>query len=83
MARQRPTRPLLWSLLIAFASVLAVTFSGIAYSNYVARENNRKWCSVLITIDDAYAEALKNPNISPSGRRIGEEFHRLRVQFGC
>ena len=75
--------PLLWSLLIAFVSVLAVTISGIVYTNYVARENNRQWCSVLIAIDQAYEQVRDNPNASAAGKHIAEEFHRLRLEFHC
>lgn len=79
---KKPT-PLLWSLLIAFISVLAVTFSGIVYTNYVAKQNNRQWCDVLITIDEAYEQVRNNPNTSPVGRNIAEQFHKLRIDFGC
>lgn len=73
----------LWLILAVLLSSLAVTISGIIYTGYVARESNRKWCAALIAVDDAYAQALNNPNITPAARHIGEEYHRLRIDFGC
>lgn len=83
MAAPKRPAPLLWMLLIVTASILAVTISGIIYTNYVARQNNRQWCAVLKSIDDAYEPVANNPNASPAGKHIADEFHRLRVEFSC
>lgn len=78
--RNRPARPVIWSLMISFASMLVISLAGIVYTGYVQGENNKQWCKTLIAIDDAYSQA----NItSPAGRHIAEEFHNLRVEFGC
>lgn len=81
--RKPVSSPVIYALIMVFVSVVVVSLAGIWYTDHVARQNNQKWCALLITVDNAYAEALKNPNISPSGRRIGEEFHRLRIEFRC
>lgn len=72
-----------WGLLISYVSAFLVGLAAIQYANYVNNHNNQRWCSVLVAIDDAYADASNNPNISKAGRHIGEEFHRLRIEFQC
>lgn len=69
-----------WALAVLFVSVLAVGVNSIVYSDHVARMNNRQWCDVVSTLDDAYRA---QPPSSLTGRRLAVEMHALRVRFGC
>lgn len=78
--RDRPVRGVIYSLIIAFVTVVVVSILGIFYTGMVANDNNRKWCRALIAIDDAYSES----NVTtPAGKRIAEEFRMLRHEFEC
>lgn len=70
-------------LIFAYVSIVAVILAGVLYVHYVNTRNDRRWCKVLIAIDEAYDQARSNPNTSPAGRHIAEEFHKLRIDFGC
>lgn len=76
-------RSILLSVVFSYVCAVALVAASLVYSAHVEKQNDQRWCSVLIAIDDAYAEATNNPNVSRSGRHIGEEFHRLRIEFGC
>lgn len=84
-----PRRPApLWYVLVAvLASSLLVSVAGIGYTNYVdgqreraEREQDRKWCALLVDLDGAYASATPQTEL---GKRIAAAIHELRVGFGC
>lgn len=85
MPRHQPgiSRGALYGLLIVYVCMVAVVVTGLLYTNWVSRENNRQWCDVLISIDDAYKGVSNNPTATPAGKHIAEEFHRLREKFEC
>lgn len=74
------TRGAAYGLVIAYICVFVVAGLSIWYSNHTNQENNKKWCHVLIAIDDAYKES--NPQ-TVIGKRIAEEFHQQRIDFKC
>ncbi len=43
-------------------------------------KNDRKWCSLLITMDDAYQSSTPS---SPVGVRVALAIHTLRNDLGC
>jgi hypothetical protein len=64
------------------ALVLAVVLGGLEiwYSNHVARESNRAWCSLIDTLDDTYRQ---QPPTTPTGEQVAAEVHALRLRLGC
>lgn len=44
------------------------------------READRRWCELLITLDDAYGAT---PPQSSTGQRLAADVHNLRVDLGC
>lgn len=89
MDKKKPEHPpgisrgALRGLIFAYVSIVAIILTGVLYVNYVNSRNDRRWCKVLIAIDEAYDQARNNPNTSPAGKHIAEEFHRLRIEFEC
>lgn len=81
----------LYSVLTAALSSIAMGIVAIEYANYVnARsqeaaalaldESQRKWCEIVRTLDDAYKAT---PPQTPAGKHLAEEFARLRIDFHC
>ena len=74
-----------WRNLVMFVVTLFVfTVSGIYYANWkaerTAREGERRWCSLLGTMDSAYQEA---PPSTPTGRKLAADIHELHEGFQC
>lgn len=69
-----------YSLLAIFTSMLALTVVSLTYSNYVADETGRKWCSLVLTLDDIYTHT---PPQTPAGQQVAKEIHDLRVNLKC
>lgn len=82
----------MWYLLAACAlSMLFVFIGGVFYTRSVDQkraaferaarmEADRRWCSVLNTLDKAYSS---NTPTTELGRQVAESIHRLSVEFGC
>lgn len=74
------TKGAAYGLVVAYVCVIVVAIISALYSNHLAVENNKKWCHVLVAIDDAYKDA----NVTSSaGKHIAEEFHQQRLDFKC
>jgi hypothetical protein len=69
-----------YPLLAVFISVLALSISGVLYTNHVARESERKWCGMMVGLDEAYKETPPN---TATGRNIAREIRYLRESFDC
>lgn len=77
-----------WYLLLAIVvSMLALAVAGVIYTNYsikrqnaTERENDRRWCALLSTLDGAYSSA---PPQTETGRRVAAAIHDLRIELGC
>jgi len=74
------SRGALYGLIATYVSSILMVAVAIWYANYVDRQSNRQWCELIVSIDDAYSGA---PATNPSGKKVAEEFHRLRTQFAC
>jgi hypothetical protein len=64
-------------VILGFGLALGLT---IGYVAKKSRDDDRRWCSLLVNLDDAYQQ---NPPTSPVGRQIAADMHNLRVGFGC
>lgn len=65
--------------------------AGYFYTNHVDRkraayeksariEADRRWCSVLTTLDSAYQSKMPTTEL---GRQIADAMHNLTIEFGC
>ena len=70
-----------WQVLVA-CLLAAVVSAGtaMAYANRVARQSERQWCGLVVTLDDAYTES---PPQTPAGIKIARDVALLRARFGC
>lgn len=76
---QRLRRGWQW-LAVSFVCAFLAAGLSMAYANRVARESERKWCNIVSTMDDSYAQT---PPQTPAGRRIAADIAKLRTEFGC
>lgn len=79
--------PRWYGLVGMLISTLLLALSGFLYVNYqqasaqkAERENDRRWCQLLITLDQAYSTS---PPTSELGRRVALAIHSLRTELGC
>jgi hypothetical protein len=81
-----------YALLVSFLACVVIALASVAYANHVQRqaerraelvriESDRRWCSLLGELDSAYS-VPPGPS-TELGRRVAQEIHRLRVEFGC
>ena len=69
-----------YAMTVTFVVTIAFAATSVIYTNKVARENQRQWCGVVTTMDDAYRQT---PPQTPAGRKIATDIAQLRVEFGC
>ncbi len=85
------TRPLStprWlGLLVIFLSVAGLTVAGVTYTGFVdhrreaaEREADRRWCVLLVTLDEAYSSGTPSTEL---GRKVAAAVHTLRVDLDC
>ncbi len=72
------------SYLCAALLTVAGTLISVSISERNAREtdaeSNRKWCVLLVSIDDVYQET---PPTTATGRNFAAGIHQLRTDFSC
>ena len=71
----------MYMLVAILLSSLVTATAALAVSRHEQAENDRRWCSLLGDLDSAY-QAPPRPT-TPTGRKVADEIHRLRVGFGC
>jgi hypothetical protein len=82
-----------YKIAVAVAVLVALVSapSAMFYANRVARQaeqrarqesldNDRKWCSVVETIDGSYREA---PPVTPTGKNLASAIRELRSSLPC
>lgn len=70
-----------WYLLAAiYVSMFALTVANVFYTNRVAETNARKWCALLVTLDETYQRQA--PQTAP-GRQVAADIHQLRTDIRC
>jgi hypothetical protein len=67
-------------MVVSFVCAFLAAAAAMLYANRVAAESERKWCGVVVTLDDAYRVT---PPQTPTGRQIAADVRRLRGEFGC
>lgn len=74
-------RNLLWTVLMCLASTIVMVAVSIVYTGYTSRQNNRQWCDLMTTLDEAYA-GPEQPQ-TPLGRKVAKAISELRDSFEC
>jgi hypothetical protein len=73
-------QPVWYSLFAVVTSCLLVGLFAVVYARHESHEANRKWCKLVVTLDDAYR---RTPPSTESGKRVAAEIHNLRSEFQC
>lgn len=63
--------------MVLLAAVL-LAGAGIAYTGYVQRQSDQRWCDLLATLDQP-----GRPPTTERGQEIQREIHDLRTELGC
>jgi hypothetical protein len=74
------TRQSAYMLIVIFVSALAASMSAVLYAGHVDRESNKKWCNLVVRLDDTYRTQIPTSQL---GRDIANEFKQLRQDFDC
>lgn len=70
-----------YAVVVAFIACAAIAFASVAYSSHVQRETDKKWCTLMVTLDEAYSGAQKPT--TPLGQRVAAAIHDLRTDLDC
>jgi hypothetical protein len=68
------------TMLLIGASNVAYTNSAVARQREQQRENDRRWCALLVPLDEAYRAT---PPGTQTGRDVAAAIHTQRVAFHC
>lgn len=80
MSTQRLARPGWYWWAAMLASSLTTGAVALVVAIHVNQESDRKWCSVVSTLDDAWAES---PPTTTSGRNLAHDIADLRRRLEC
>lgn len=73
-------RPSIYWWVALLLSSLTTGFVAIVIAQRSNAEGQRKWCQVVVTLDDAYRE---KPPTTESGRNFAGSIAQLRHDLGC
>lgn len=88
MARELTMLRMVLTITVSF---LILVVAGLLYTNFVQhqsetrfqdsiRQSEQRWCAIVGLFDDTYRS---NPPTTPTGRRVADLMHELRVDFRC
>ena len=77
-----------WVVLVTVVlSMMGLAVTGVSYTSYVdseresaERDADRRWCQLLVTLDEAYSTV---PPASEIGHRVAGAIHTLRIELDC
>jgi hypothetical protein len=69
-----------YALTAVFLTLMLAVALNVIYTNRVAAQSNKQWCSIIVTLDNSYR---KTPPASETGKKIASDMHRLRDEFKC
>lgn len=78
-ASHRPRRDW-YERLVLVASSLVLAVGAVLIALHVNSESDRKWCSVVETIDSSYRES---PPQTPTGKKLAADMAELRRSLHC
>jgi hypothetical protein len=78
--RRAVIRPTIYWWIALLLSSLTTGWSRSWWPATGTRESQRKWCRVVVTMDDAYRET---PPATAAGKNFAESISQLRRDIGC
>jgi hypothetical protein len=79
-ARHSISPPLVYLMIVIYASLFASVVASLLYTNHVAQQNERKWCHLLTTLDSSYR---RTPPRTESGQQVAADIHGLLANLHC
>jgi hypothetical protein len=76
----RPAVRLWYAVLVAICACVVVAGTSVWYADHTQRQQQRQWCELMISLDDAYRAT---PPTTKIGQNVASEIRRLRNAFGC
>lgn len=67
-----------WSLVMVAVMFVAVAIGSVAYTGHTQRQSDRRWCSLLSSLDQPDV-----PATTERGRQVQLQIHDLRSELGC
>lgn len=69
-----------YAMTVTFLVTIVFAAASVLYSNQIARDSQRKWCGIIVTMDESYR---RTPPQTPAGREIAADVRQLRKDFDC
>lgn len=73
-------RPSWYTVAAILLSSIVTASVALVVAVRVNAESDRKWCSVVTTLDDAWTQT---PPTTPAGQNLARDFHELRQRLDC
>jgi hypothetical protein len=73
-------RPSWYAVLAVVLSSATAGAIALVVALHANAESDRKWCSVVVTLDDAWTET---PPTTPAGVNLARDFAQLRRHLDC
>jgi hypothetical protein len=67
-------------LVVIYLSMFAAVAATMIYSKHVADSDTRKFCAVVITLDNTYK---RTPPQTAAGKQVAVDMANLRQSLGC
>lgn len=85
---------LVWLLVMAFLSPMAMAVTGVVYTNHVQQQteshfastqtqSDKRWCALFSAIDMPVNPAIKDPVQKARTEQVVAIIHRLRMDLHC
>jgi len=71
---------LIYGLVTVILVMLVLTGVNYWLVAYKTHESERKWCAIIVALDDAYRATPPKTDI---GKNLAQQFVDLRQEFGC
>lgn len=68
-----------WERLVYVLSLVLVIAASVGYTTYVARQ----FCSLVVTMDDAYSDPDLAPPATEIGQKLARDVRKLRGDLHC
>lgn len=68
-------------LVVVYISMFAMTAVSLWYSNYTAIESGRKFCDIIVTVNNAYKSG--NEPITDLGKKLKQDYAELEKRLNC
>jgi len=85
MTRRQRMMATWYAAVMVFLSLSVAVGINLWYTQRVASVNERKWCKIVSTMDDAYRQPRPSgaPPATPTAKQLAADMHQLRHDLHC